>query len=235
MSSLKWLRAVALGAILLFPVAVSAEVPWQFADNTRYMAMGDSLAAGYGAVPATQGYAYLLYKEGVFDKIPNTLLSNVGLIGATSEDVLNHQVPLAIGPYKPTVITLTVGGNDLARILEDPMVDPLQVIAEFGMNLNEILEQLEDELPGVKIYINNLYDIPEIPGATDVVIAFNQTLAFVAAPFLDVQIADVFSAFEGRKGLRLIQRNGADQFEVHPSNAGHRAMAKAFKAVIETN
>jgi lysophospholipase L1-like esterase len=73
------------------------------------MAMGDSLAAGYGAIPATQGYAYLLYKEGVFDKIPNTLLSNVGLIGATSADVLNYQVPLAIGPYKPTVITLTVG------------------------------------------------------------------------------------------------------------------------------
>ena len=55
---------MALGATLLFPIVVSAEVPWQFADNTRYMAMGDSLAAGYGAVPATQGYAYLLYKEG---------------------------------------------------------------------------------------------------------------------------------------------------------------------------
>ena len=74
MSSMKWLRAVALGASLLFPMGVSAEVPWQFADNTRYMAMGDSLAAGYGAIPATQGYAYLLFKQGVFDKIPNTLL-----------------------------------------------------------------------------------------------------------------------------------------------------------------
>ena len=55
MSSMKWLRSVALGAAFLFPVSVSAEVPWQFADNTRYMAMGDSLAAGYGAIPATQG------------------------------------------------------------------------------------------------------------------------------------------------------------------------------------
>jgi len=234
MSSMDWLRAVALGATLLFPLGVSAEVPWQFEGNTRYMAMGDSLAAGYGAVPATQGYAYLLYKEGAFDKVPNTLLSNVGLIGATSEDVLNYQVPLAIDVYHPTVITLTVGGNDLVGILADPNAAQ-QVLDNFAKNLKAILEQLQGKLPGVKIYINNLYDIPEIPGATDAVIAFNLTLAFVAAPFMDVQIADVFSAFEGKKGLRLIQRNGADQFEVHPSNAGHRAMANAFKAVIEKN
>jgi len=239
MSSMKWLKAVVLGVSLFFPLAVSAEVPWQFADNTRYMAMGDSLAAGYGAVPATQGYAYLLYKEGVFDKIPNTLLSNVGLIGATSADVLNYQVPLAIDVYRPTVITLTVGGNDLARILGGVPRD--MVLNAFEDNLREILAQLQAGLlpepgePEVKIYINNLYDIPEIFGATDAVSEFNILVFDVAAEFDNVHVADVFSAFEGRKGLRLIQRNGADQFEVHPSNAGHRAMAKAFKAVIENN
>lgn len=47
---------------LLFcvPTSTLAEVPWQFANNTRYMAMGDSLAAGYGAIPATNGYASAL-------------------------------------------------------------------------------------------------------------------------------------------------------------------------------
>ena len=232
MSSMKWLRSVALGAAFLFPVSVSAEVPWQFADNTRYMAMGDSLPAGYGAIPATQGYAYLLFKEGVFDKIPNTLLSNVGLIGATSQDVLEKQVPLAIDPFVPTVITLTVGGNDLASILTG--ADPLTVLGNFQNNLTNIFMQLRIGLPEAEIYISNLYDIPEIPGATTVVLLFNGIVEGVASAFL-VPVADVFSAFEGKKGLRLIERNGADQFEVHPSNAGHRAMAKAFKAVIENN
>jgi lysophospholipase L1-like esterase len=232
MFSMKWMRAVVLGASLLFPVGVSAEVPWQFADNTRYMAMGDSLAAGYGAVPATQGYVYLLYKEGVFDKIPNTLLSNVGLIGATSQDVLDKQVPLAINPFMPTVITLTVGGNDLTRILTG--ADPETVLENFQLNLTNIFMELRTKLPEAEIYISNLYDIPEIPGATDVILVFNGIVDGVASGF-GVPVADVFSAFEGRKGLRLIQRNGADQFEVHPSNAGHRAMAKAFKAVIENN
>jgi lysophospholipase L1-like esterase len=232
MFSMKWMRAVVLGASLLFPVGVSAEVPWQFANNTRYMAMGDSLAAGYGAVPATQGYVYLLYKGGVFDKIPNTLLSNVGLIGATSQDVLEKQVPLAINPFMPTVITLTVGGNDLTSILTG--ADPETVLENFQLNLTNIFMELRTKLPEAEIYISNLYDIPEIPGATDVILVFNGIVDGVASGF-GVPVADVFSAFEGRKGLRLIQRNGADQFEVHPSNAGHRAMAKAFKAVIENN
>ncbi len=232
MSHIKWLSSVALSAALLLPFGVSAEVPWQFADNTRYMAMGDSLAAGYGAVPATQGYAYLLYKEGVFDKIPNTLLSNVGLIGATSQDVLDKQVPLAIDPFVPTVITLTVGGNDLASILTG--ADPATVLGNFQANLTNILFQLRTELPEAEIYVSNLYDIPEIPMATPVVLLFNGIVDGVASAF-GVPVADVFSAFEGKKGLRLIQRNGADQFEVHPSNAGHRAMAKAFKAAIENN
>jgi len=156
----EWVRAVAVVMLTLAPMGVGAEVPWQFADNTRYMAMGDSLASGYGAVPATQGYAYLLYQEGVFDKIPNTLLSNVGLIGATSADVLNYQVPLAINPYVPTVITLTVGGNDLANLLASQ--DPL-VLTNFYINLTKIFTQLRSGLPNAKIYINNLYDIPELP------------------------------------------------------------------------
>jgi len=72
-------------------------------------------------------------KKGAFDKVPSTLFGNVGLIGATREDVLNYQVPLAINVYRPTVIILTVGGNDLARILgggylERRFLMPLKII-----------------------------------------------------------------------------------------------------------
>ena len=33
-----------------------------------------------------------------------------------------------------------------------------------------------------------------------------------------------------QQGLLLINRNNAGQFEVHPTNAGYRAMAQAFIA-----
>src|SRR5512143_3444243 len=90
--------ALALGVALAAPA--SAQSPQQFdPDATRYMALGDSIAAGDKAMPATDGYAYLLYQDGVFDRVPHTLFNNISVVGATSEDLLNHQVPSAIIPY----------------------------------------------------------------------------------------------------------------------------------------
>lgn len=214
---------------LAMAVPASADLPWQFANDTRYMALGDSLVAGYGAIPATQGYVYLLYKEGAFDKVTNTLFSNAGVPGVTSKQVLDHQVPQAIEAFHPTVITLTVGGNDLLRIMKGESAG--QVLSEFQANLTLILLNLRTALPNTRIYISNLYTIPQIPGADQVVPIFNQIVAGVAGAF-NVPVADVYSAFQGRHGLLLIERPGAAPDEVHPTNAGYEVMARAFEAVI---
>ena len=207
-----------------------ADLPWQFDNNTRYMALGDSLVAGYGAIPATQGYVYLLYKEGVFDKVTNTLLSNAGVPGVTSRQVLDHQVPQAIEAFRPTAITITVGGNDLLRILKGANAG--QVLSEFQTNLTLILQNLRTALPNARIVVSNLYTIPQIPGADQVVPIFNQIVVGVASAF-NVPVADVYGAFHGRHGLLLIERPGAAQDEVHPTNAGYRVMAQAFEAAIQ--
>lgn len=218
---------------LVFSLAMAApavaDLPWQFDNNTRYMAMGDSLVAGYGAIPATQGYVYLLYKEGVFDKVTNTLLSNAGVPGVTSRQVLDHQVPQAVEAFRPTVITLTVGGNDLLRILKGANAG--QVLSEFQTNLTLILQNLRTALPNTRIVVSNLYTIPQIAGADQIVPIFNQIVAGVASAF-NVPVADVYGAFHGRHGLLLIERRGAAPDEVHPTNAGYRVMAQAFEAVI---
>ncbi|HJW80921.1 MAG TPA: SGNH/GDSL hydrolase family protein [Acidiferrobacterales bacterium] len=218
---------------LVFSLAVAtpvaADLPWQFDNNTRYMALGDSLVAGYGAVPATQGYVYLLYKDGAFDRVTNTLLSNAGVPGVTSRQVLEHQVPQAIEAFRPTVITLTVGGNDLLRILKGENAG--QVLSEFQANFTLILQGLRTALPNARIVVSNLYTIPQIPGAGQVVPIFNQIVAGVASAF-NVPVADVYSAFQGRHGLLLIERAGAAPDEVHPTNAGYRVMAQAFEAAI---
>lgn len=218
---------------LVFSLAMAtpaaADLPWQFDNNTRYMALGDSLVAGYGAVPATQGYVYLLYREGAFDRATNTLLSNAGVPGVTSRQVLEHQVPQAIEAFRPTVITLTVGGNDLLRILKGANAG--QVLSEFQANFTLILQSLRTALPNARIVVSNLYSIPQIPGADQVVPVFNQIVASVASAF-NVPVADVYSAFQGRHGLLLIERPGAAPDEVHPTNAGYHVMAQAFEAAI---
>ncbi len=214
--------------VLILPMTAHAGPYWFFGNDTRYMALGDSLAAGYGAIPATQGYVYLLYQSGTFDTIPNTLFCNAGVPGATSHDVLMYQVPQAIKDFQPTVITITVGGNDLLSILNG--ASPAIVLADFQSNLTQILQLLHTGLPNTRIYISNLYTIPEIPGADQVVPLFNQIVTGVAGQF-NVQVADVYSAFLGQNGLLLIERHNAG-LQVHPTNAGYRVMEKAFEAVI---
>lgn len=232
------IRTIFLTALLLVPLSARAELPWQFDQHTRYLALGDSLAAGYGATPTTQGYVYLLYRSGIFDSTPNIVFSNAGIPGMTSKDVLDYQVPQVIQYLRDfqdaqtspqSFITLTVGGNDLLSILNG--ANPAQVLADFQMNLAQILGLLRTSLPDTKIYISNLYTVPGIPGADAIAFIFNSIVAGVAEAY-GVPVADVYSAFLGKDGLLLIERHGADLFQVHPTNSGHRAIAEAFEAII---
>jgi lysophospholipase L1-like esterase len=239
-----------LGAVLA--VSAAAQSPQQFApDAARYMALGDSIAAGYKAMPVTDGYVYLLYKDGVFDRVPHTLFNNISAVGATSADVLAYQVPLATlpDPYglRPQYITLTVGGNDLLSILycmKDPTCVPNlstvvgRALTAYQANLYQILNTLHTQLPDAKIFVSNQYPMPQIeamvPEATGIIATFNQITAGVVAGFAgdEVYLVDVHSAFLGRSNLVEGERGQTSPFEVHPTNVGHRVMEKAFADVI---
>lgn len=220
----------------------------------RYMALGDSIAAGYKAQPATQGYAFLLYQSGVFGPTPQVVFNNLGSVGATSEDVLLYQVPQALipaaeGGFVPGRLTLTVGGNDIAAILRYAATNPTpfelgvftqQALNAYAQNLGATLQALLVALPHAKVYVGNQYSVPAIqallPGGDQVLAAFNQATANVVSAFPGrAHLVDVHAAFEGRSGLLLIDRQGASPFEVHLTNAGHRAMARAFADVIQAN
>jgi lysophospholipase L1-like esterase len=245
------------GLVLLAALAaapVCAQSPQVLSgDATRYMAMGDSLAAGYRAQPATQGYAFLLYQTGVFDRMPHTLFNDIAAVGATSGDVLAHQVPLALipparGGFAPEYVTLTVGGNDIAAIQRYAATNPsplaLQLfiqltVQEYRQNLTDILEQLAQHLPGVRIFVSNQYSVPEIealfPAGAPVLAAFNDTAAAVVGGVPGAYLVDAYQAFLGRTGVFLIERRGASALEVHLTNAGQRVMADAFASVIAAN
>jgi len=227
---------LALVMFIALSGAAQAQQPWTFSNNTRFLALGDSLTAGYGATPVTNGYAYELYQRGVYDSMNNTIFANAAVPGATSQQVLNFQVPAATQIFQPHVITMTVGGNDLLAILNG--ANPLQVLQTFQANLAGILTQVCIALPGTHVYVANLYEIREFPVPTgDVVGAFNLTVEGVVG-FANAtvcggkaKVADVHAQFAGpQQGLLLINRNNAGQFEVHPTNAGYRAMAQAFIA-----
>lgn len=240
---------------MVLAARASAQSPQILADDaTRYLALGDSIASGFKVVPVTQGYPYVLYHEGVFDRVPHTLFANAAVPGATSRDVLLYQVPQAIIPFSqgglnPRYITLTVGGNDLLSVLRFAATNPnpaqvqqfaLQVLGQFAANLTGIVAALRAGLPDVQIFVSNQYTIPEIqailPVTNAIVASFNAVVqSVVAQAGPDVFLVDVFGAFLGRNNLLWIDRPAGAAFEVHPTNAGQRVIAKAFADVIAAN
>lgn len=211
------------------PDWANAQAHAQAQGEVRYLALGDSLAAGYRAMPATQGYVYRLYREGVIAPLNRTLFANAAVPGVTSAQVLAYQVPQALDAFPADVITLSVGGNDLLRILSG--ADPGTVLNEFQTNLTLILQRLRTGLPQARIYINNLYTVPNIAGADSIVPVFNGIVAQVAGAF-GVPVVDIYTAFLGRPELLLINRPGAGAYEVHPTNAGYAVMAQVYAHAI---
>jgi lysophospholipase L1-like esterase len=241
----EWCHRVALAVVflaVLFTASAAGAQYWvSFADHTRYMALGDSLSAGYVAHPATQGFVYGLYQSGVIDNVNHTLFCNAGVPGALSQDVLDYQVP-QVGrffsethtPYRQ-VITLTVGGNDLLQIVGSTDSDKVfEVLTTFGKNLGAILGTLINASPEAQIYVANQYD-PQlgVPDEAKLIAVVNEVIAGVVQQFHPAAtLVDIFSAFDGRSGLLLVEKHGADQFQVHPTNAGNKVMEKVFADAI---
>src|SRR5262245_8833622 len=82
---------LSLFAIVLAPTLAFAQI--SFPKTNYYVGMGDSVAAGEGALPVTNGYVYRLYEKGVFARIQEMEFSNVAIRGARSWDLRDHQTP----------------------------------------------------------------------------------------------------------------------------------------------
>jgi lysophospholipase L1-like esterase len=240
------LGLMTLGAALAPPCAevARAQSPVSLLGDARYLALGDSLSAGYGAIPTTRGFTYQLLARAVIDSPARTIFTPAAVPGATSQDVLAYQVPQAPLFLKDTgvpyrkVITLTIGGNDLLTLLGPVPPAPEQValvLEALAGNLGAILATLLAQSPDAEIYVGNLYDprLP-VPGSDQLIMGANQAIAQVVAAFpaSSVTLVDLYGAFQGRTGLLLGERSGADPLEVHPTNSGYRVMTDAFADAI---
>lgn len=108
--------AATAAALLAFGVAAPAQAaPAPYGPDTSYVALGDSYSAGLGASGAVDltcgqspnGYPVLWAQaHGITD------FTNATCSGAVATDLLDSQIA-AVGP-DTDVVTLTIGGNDMA-------------------------------------------------------------------------------------------------------------------------
>jgi lysophospholipase L1-like esterase len=135
-----------------------------FEKSVYYLSMGDSVAAGEGALPVTHGFAYQLYDRGVFGRLQTMDFSNIAIKGATADEVQALQVPeaLCIQPPRiglsPSVITLTAGANDFFVYLAtngvptNPLAEIPPVADAIAGKVADIIRSLVFGLPGLPTY-----------------------------------------------------------------------------------
>ena len=77
--------------------------------------------------------------------------------GATTDDVRAYQLPRVAPSDEPTLVTLTVGGNDMLRVLHrDP--PPRNLVAGMTSRLRRILRDIKARRPNSLVLVTNVYD-----------------------------------------------------------------------------
>jgi GDSL-like Lipase/Acylhydrolase len=251
--------AVALLAVSI-PSIAHAQI--NFEKSGYYVAMGDSVAAGEGAMPVTNGYAYQLYEQGTFGQKQQMDFANLAVRGGRSWEFRDQQVSqvLCAEPaQRPTVVTITIGANDFLRgdtniagialrvvegikillyngtpAVSSPVIDPVT---------NTPCRRLTNVTILVSNYLSIPHPIPAINTQLDMALrGFDQALRFILGQLpvpagSRVAVVDVFHPSVDQRGLVLIEKrngfNGPFDFEVHPTNAGHSFIARQFAAVWE--
>lgn len=250
-------RAIQAATVFVWMVTVPlvASAEGLFVKTGYYVALGDSVAAGEGALPVTNGYVYQLYERSIFGRIPQMHLANVALRGARSWEVLEHQVPqvLCTEPsLRPTVVTITGGANDFFRGDLDIFSIAQRMVESINRLLNNnrptagapVLDPVTQRpcraLEGVTILVSNYYAIPHpdpaIAAQFDQALrGFDQALRFwlqhlQVPPGSRVAVVDLYSATLGRTGLvrGFGKRGTAANYDIHPTNLGHLVIAKEF-------
>ncbi len=232
---------------------------------TCYVGLGDSISIdeyaggpGWGAISLfyrNKDDRYPEFKgKDLRSTYPGIDLHYLASDGATCSTVLEEQLP-ALPPAddNPTIITLTVGGNDFLTALGLGGGIDRGASDDFRSNLVEILETLCEHFPNSFIILGTIYDPTDGVGDlalldVDVQEAYALFRAFNKAIF-DIgeayggHIADIYSHFLGhgsqspyRKGLTSDDSSYWYVQEIEPNARGaheiRRLFLEAFQKVI---
>lgn len=205
-------------------------------DAMRYVALGDSLAAGQTPYHSI-GLSYANYIADHFQNEHERVnLINEGVPGYTSEQLkesilLDQAEQLAI--RNANLITIDIGANDLLGVLTTNPFQVPQAIENVGSNLYVILSSIRQLNSHAHIYVMGYYNpFPYLPSNEQ-----SALLQMLHALNLTIQTVttinhDTFVPTEATiaKHPFLYIPNPQD---IHLSLAGYKAVAKDFWKAID--
>ena len=183
-----------------------------------YLALGDSTGSGVGATRG--GYVAHLFRR-LSESRPGSELLNLCVSGATTDDVLRHQLQAGVDK-SPQLVTVGIGINDIGHGF---------TIEQFAKNYEHILSTLKEKTQA-EIVVTNIPDIssaPRIPASMRSqyqrqMERFNERLEEIARRH-GITIFDIFSITR-RELPSHPEYFSSDGF--HPADQGYELWAKAM-------
>lgn len=225
-------------------------------NNIRFVAIGDSLTEGVGDETASGGYVPLVAStlEEAFS-INSIEIENYGVAGDRSTQILkriNEQQEIQDDIASAEIISVTVGGNDLMKVIQNNIlglsVEKFEKPGEkYQANLTKLLTTIRQLNSTAPIYVLGIYNpyyiyFPEITEMqtiidqwntrTQVVVEQEERMYFV--PINDLIYQGIISDEEASEvpdadTLNELRNNAiyeGDNF--HPNYNGYQLIAKAF-------
>lgn len=224
-----------------------------------FVAIGDSLTQGVGDATNQGGFVPI-----VADQLDSTYgyrveSTNYGVSGNTSSQIIKrieNQKKIQNSIKEAEIITLTVGGNDVMKVIRDnfdslsekSFKKPLKAYQKRLVTLIELIRKYNNEAP---IYVLGIYNpfylnFPEITTMQDVIDNWNQeteaTVTESNAYF--VPINDVlYKGINGDEGVTSQSESDEnasitndalfEEDHFHPNNTGYQIMANAIMSKIK--
>ena len=184
-------------------------------ETPAYVALGDSISIDVYAGGPGRGGASLLARNRDED-FPEWRGSELGLPfhllatdGGTTATLLDVQLPrLVRSGVRPSVVTLTIGGNDVLGSYGDTRA-ALATVAVVGARVSTALERIGEVLaPGGRVVVGTVYDpsdgigdttsvgLPPWPDVVAVLGELNETLRAVAGEH-GAAVAEIHQRFLG--------------------------------------
>lgn len=225
-----------------------------------YTALGDSLTEGVGDATGQGGFVPLFAKNIENGTNDSVVSQNFGKAGDTSTQIYNRmlkQEKIQAGLKKADIITITVGGNDILKVIRDNVTklstmrekDFVKPEAAYQKRFKKLLDTIRKDNPKAQIYVLGIYNpfyinfpdltvmqnvIDDWNQATKEVIAKENKVYFVPINDLLYKGTGTTQAVEADSSSSSVENNllyTGDHF--HPNNTGYQIMANAAYASYE--
>ncbi len=234
---------VTLLMFLAVVLPVSAEETTK-TDQIRYVALGDSLAAGMTPYKGIDdGYSDFIAAQFKTEELLDTYTNEFAVPGYTSKQTLDSLENAKLKELLPTtnLVTISAGANDILSNLQKtengPTIDPKLlpgILATMQANVKSTITKIHEYNPEAEVYVMGYYfafphlldqQKPELVKLSKI---FNSQIE-AAAVDAGAYFVPVFDAF-GTDAKNYLP----NPTDVHPNKEGYKVMAaefiKAYKA-----